>query len=196
LIPARVLTDDVIAWRSSRLLTAGTVQGAERGAAVVSDYFTINRGDESGVTTGRAILLGESLIGTVARTGTHTSRVQLLSDPTAQMKVRIGRHEDGQFHVVEGYFWLVGRGHGTMEIRDAKRQDVDAGRVRVGDQVLSDPTSSLLPAALVVGTVSEITNDPKKPLFATLIVSAAVDPSKIERVYIFDPGDSADSLPE
>lgn len=189
LIPARVLTEDLIPWRSSRLLTAGAVQGVERGAPVVSDYFTINRGEESGVANGRAILLGESLIGFVVQTGTHTSRVQLLSDPTTQMKVRLGRHDTGQFSLIDGYFWLTGRGRGVMEVRDVKRQDVDAERIRVGDLVLSDPTSPVLPAALVLGTVTEVTTDPRAPLFATLRITAAVDPASLERVYVFDRGE-------
>lgn len=188
LIPARILTGDMAPWRSSRLLTAGTVQGVQRGASVLSDYFTIDRGAESRITSGQAILSGESLIGLVVQTGTHTSRVQLLSDPATQMKVRLGRFEDDVFRLADGYFWLVGRGGGVMEIRDVKKQDVDAGRLRIGDRVLADPASTGLPTALVVGRVAEVITDPRKPLFATLIVEPAVDPASLRRVYVFDPG--------
>jgi len=188
LIPARVLVSDMVPWRSSRLLTAGTVQGVERGAPVVSDYFTIDRGSNvAGIRTGQAILLGETLVGIVVRVGTHTSRVQLLSDPATQMKVRIGRYADDRFTILPGYFWLVGRGRGTMEVRDVKVEDVDAGLIQVGDQVLSDPARSALPAALIVGTVSKITPDPREPLFAALTIEAAVDVGELERVYVFAP---------
>lgn len=189
LIPARVLVSDIVPWRSSRLLTAGTVQGVRRGAPVVSSFFTIDRGADGGVQTGRAILLGETLIGVVARVGTHTSRVQLLSDPATQMKVRIGRYTEDGFAVVDGYFWLVGRGGGVMEIRDVERQDVEAGLIQVGDQILSDPTSTALPAALVVGAVSQITSDRHKPLFATLTIDPAIEVGALQRVYVFAPVD-------
>lgn len=187
LIPARVLSQDMLPWRSSRLLTAGTVQGVEHGAAVISNYFTINRGTRDGLQSGSAILLGEALLGVVTQTGTHTSRVQLLSDPDTQMKVRIGRQGEDSFEVADGYYWLVGRGSGTMEIRDVKRQDVDEGRIAPGDLILSDPANDALPAALVIGEVDAVQLDPHKPLFAALAIKSAVNPADLERVYIYDP---------
>ena len=188
LIPARVLSDDVIPWRSSRLLTAGSVQGVGRGNAVVSDYFTIDRGVDDGVPTGRAILLGESLLGVVVQAGTHTSRVQLLTDPATQMKVRMGRRTNDEFIALDGYFWLSGRGGGVLQIRDVKRQDVDSGRISKGDVVLSDPDSNALPAALIIGTISDFEFDPHEPLFATLTIRPAVEPTDVKRVYVYDPG--------
>ena len=40
LIPARVITEDILPWRSSRLLNAGSVQGVRDNAAVVSHVVT------------------------------------------------------------------------------------------------------------------------------------------------------------
>lgn len=187
LIPADVLAADMLPWRSSRLVTAGSLQGVRKGSAVVSRYFSINRGDVSGVQDGMAILLGETLVGLVDQVGTHTARVKLLCDVSVQMKVRIGRLTDDGFVSLARYFWLSGRGGGVMEIRDAERRDVDAGVIQISDMVLSDPTSGILPAAMTVGTITAIDRDRKNPLLSILTVTGSVSPSDLRRVYVYDP---------
>lgn len=181
LIPARVLGEDVVAWRSSRLLTAGTWQGVRDGQAV------LNRGEDAAVRPGLAILLGQVLVGTIEQTATHTSRVRLVSDVSTQMKVRLGRFTDGRFALLEPYFWLTGRGGGRMEIREVDKRDVDSGAIRVGDVVLSDPQNEMLPAALTIGRVAEISPDRDKPLLVILSVRAAVASDSLHRVYVYDP---------
>ena len=190
LIPARVITGDLLAWRSSRLLGAGSGQGVRRGAAVVSNHFTIDRGGQSEVRAGMAILLGETLVGVIEQVGTHTSRVQLVSDVAVEMKVRIGRIEADRVRLADGYFWLRGRGEGRMEIRDVSRRDTDTGVVRTGDWVLSDSASPTLPAAMVIGKVREITEDRREPLFSILAIESIIAPGQLERVYVFDLGEN------
>jgi cell shape-determining protein MreC len=187
LIPGRVVTNDLLPWRSSRLLTAGTVQGVERGAPVLSNHFTLDRGQQHGVRDGMAILLAESFVGVIVQTGTHTSRVQLLSDPATQMKVRLGRFEEDSFRVIDGYYWLVGRGGGRIQIREVSEKAVSDGQIRPGDVVLSDPTNSALPSAMMIGTVVDMVPDPSEPLFVHLNVRPAVAPDSLDRVYVFDP---------
>jgi len=187
LIPARVLGEDVVSWRSSRLLSAGTWHGAANGAAVVSRLFTVNQGEDAGVRSGLAILLGETLVGFVESTGTHVCRALLLSDLSVQMKVRIGRFTESGFTLRDGYFWLHGAGAGRMVIRDVDRRLTDAGAIQVGDRVLSDSQSDVLPAALTIGRISEITPDRDNPLFAILEVRGAMPEEALRRVYIYDP---------
>ncbi len=187
LIPARVIGEDVLPWRSSRLLTAGTWQGVGDGAAVLSRTFTLDQGEHAALRPGLAILLGEALVGTVERTATHTSRVKLVSDVTTQMKVRLGRYSQDRFDLVERCFWLVGRGRGRMEIRDVDKRDVDSGVIAVGDVVLSDPQNELLPAALAIGRVVEISVDRDNPVFAILTIQSALAESNLRRVYVYDP---------
>ncbi len=187
LIPARAVTGDVLAWRSSRLVTAGSLQGVSSDAAVVSNVFTVDQGESAGLRGGLAILLGEAFVGVVEQVGTHTSRVKLLSDPSVQMKVRIGRFTNGAFTLADGYFWLVGRGGGRMEIRDVEARSIESGAVRVGDVVLSDSTSVNLPAAMTIGKVARIAPDRDNPLFAHLAVEPAVAERDLNRVYVYDP---------
>jgi len=204
LIPARVISQDLLPWRSSRLLNAGSVQGVQNGATVTSQIFTVNHGEDVELRSGLAILLGETLVGTIEQTGTHTSRVKLLSDVSVQMKVRIGRwsreqsepraeasgqqvRTPGSFVLVDRYFWLTGRGAGRMEIRDVERKDVETGVIQVGDTVLSDPQSDVLPAAMTIGKITAASADRDNPLFAVLTIESAVPEESLRRVYIYDP---------
>lgn len=190
LIPAGVVGQDVAAWRSSRMLSAGSWQGVSPGAAVVSRLLTINQGDIAGARSGLAILLGETLVGFIESTATHTCQAKLLSDLSVQMKVRVGRLTGGQFTLQDGYFWLNGAGEGRMLIHDVDRRLIDAGRIQVGDRVLSDSQSETLPAALNIGKITEITPDRDNPLFAILTVRSPVAEDSLRRVYIFDPATS------
>lgn len=193
LIPARVISGDLLSWRSSRLISAGSLQGVPAGAAVASREFSVDQGEAAGLHRGMAILLGEAFVGLIEQTGTHTSRVKLLSDVSVELKVRIGRFTDVGFDVVDRYFWLTGRGGGRMEIRDVQARDVTDGVVQVGDVVVSDPMSELLPAALTIGRIGLISPDRDNPLFAILSVDAAVSDESLTRVYVYDPrSESAD----
>lgn len=187
LIPAGVVTPDLLSWRSSRLINAGSLQGVKNGAPVASRYFTIDRGDESGVQGGMAILRGETFIGIVEQTGTHTARIKLLSDISVEMKVRIGRFVDDTFTLIGDYYWLVGRGQGKMEIKDVPRRDVENGGIVIGDVVLSDPTNGALPSAMTIGRVTDVRLDRDQPLFTILKVQSEIDESWLQRVYVFDP---------
>jgi cell shape-determining protein MreC len=187
LIPAAIVAPDLLSWRASRLVNAGSLQGVRRDAPVVSRYFTLDEGAEGGIRDGMSVVLGEALIGVVDQVGTHDARFKLLSDVTVQMKVRIGRFTDNGFVPLTRYFWLTGRGAGKMEIHDAEKRDVDSGLVREGDVVLSDLTSGTLPVALTVGRITEVRPDRDNPLLSILTIESEVDPVSLRRVYIYDP---------
>ena len=196
LIPASVITDDLLPWRSSRLVNVGSLQGVRRGDAVASRFFSIDRGESDGVRDGMAILLKETLVGVVDQVGTHTARVKLLSDVSMQMKVRIGRFTPDGFAPLQSYFWLAGAGHGTMRIADAQRRDVDAGVIQVGDAVLSDPMRDTLPTAMMIGRITAIEPDHDNPLLSILTVEPAMDESALRRVFVYDPeAGAAESTP-
>ena len=187
LIPAQIVTKDLLSWRESRLVTVGTLQGVRAGAAVVTNHFSVDHGRDTDIRKGMAILLKETLIGVAEKVGSHTTRVKLLSDMSVQMKVRIGRFEDGAFALLDPYYWLTGRGKGVMQIGDIHRRDVEAGIIRVGDMVFSDPMSDTLPAALTIGRISRIDQDIESPLLSILTVESPVDITQLRRVYVFDP---------
>lgn len=187
LIPARVVIADIHAWRSSRLINAGTLQGVRRGDAVISDFFNIDRGQTVGVRDGMRIVLAETFVGIVEQSGTHTARVKLLCDIDVQMKVRIARFAGEEFVPIDRYYWLRGRGRGIMEIRDVDGREIAEGVIQVNDVVLSDPTSDWMPASMTIGRISAIRPDRDNPLLRILTVESEIDPGDLHRVYVFDP---------
>lgn len=187
LIPARVIAGDMLPWPSSRLVDAGTLRGVKGGAAVASRHFSIELGEAEGVAEGMAILLAEVFVGVIDSAGTHTSRVRLLSDPASRVKVRTGRLHDNNYLPGELSFWLEGRGEGVMEIRDIDLRDVERGAIAVGDVVLIEPDTGLVPAAMTVGTIERIETDVRNPLLGIATVKSSIDESALRRVYVFDP---------
>ncbi len=188
LIPGRMIVSDMLAWRSSRLLNAGTLQGVRRGQGVVSRHFSLDRGEADGVSEGMAILLKESLVGFVEDVGTHTSRVRLLGDVTTEMKVRLGRiMPQGPPETFDRFFWLTGTGKGLMEIRDVEGKDVDSGAIAIGDIVLAPPVEGRLPTAMCIGEVESIHVDRDNPLLSVLLIASRVDYDSLSRVYVFEP---------
>lgn len=191
LIPARVITRDILPWRSSGLIDTGSLRGVRRGATVTSRLFAIDRGAEEGVGDGMAILLSEVFVGVVDSTGTHTARVKMLSDVSTRIRVRIGRFVEDRFVLAGPDFWLAGRGGGRMEIRDVDRRHVKSEIVRVGDVVLADPSEGLTPSALTIGKITAIDPDRKNPLLSNLTVTSPMDLDSLRRVYVYDPDDNA-----
>ena len=187
LIPAKVVGEDILPWRNSRWVNAGSLQGVGRGAAVTTNHVRIGSGDTEGVRSGLAVLLGEVLVGVVEQVGTHTSRVILLSDLSVERKVRIGHLSAEKFQVVDGYFWLKGRGGSLMEIGNVDRRLVRKGGIQVGDIVLSDPADPMLPAAMVVGKVKSIREDRGNPLLNILTIESSVDQKSLRRVFVYAP---------
>lgn len=198
LIPARVVADDLLAWRESRLIDAGTLRGVRRGAAVATRSPALDVGSRDGVTDGMAVLAAEVLVGWIEHLGTHTARVRLLSDPASRMSVTIGRFGDnGRFTTPSAdvptdedesaQFWLEGAGAGRMKIVEVDHRYIegDSPAVQVGDLVMTLPDDPALPVALTIGQVTEIHPDPDNGLLYTLNIESAA-PGRIRRVYVLD----------
>ncbi|MCP4247115.1 MAG: rod shape-determining protein MreC [bacterium] len=191
LIPARVVADDLLGWRESGLIDAGTLRGVRRGAAVASGWFSIDAGAADGLDNGLAVLSAEVLVGWIEHAGTHTARVKRLSDPESAMAVTIGRFDEQGFSAVGGAapveFWLRGTGGGRLEVIEVDHRYVegDEPAVMPGDWVVTVPGDPRLPAALTIGSIDEIRRDPDNGLLYDLSVNSAA-PARLRRVYVLD----------
>lgn len=186
LIPARVVADDAVPWRNSKLIL---LRGASRNDAVISRHFSIDLAADEGVHTGMGVLATEVLVGIIEQAGTLTSRVRLLSDPGTRMSVAIGRVDGTDFTAVDGSFWLVGGGHGRIEIRDVHHQYVNDGDIRLGDVVLTRRDDPRLPPSVTIGTIVDMETDPDNGLLYILHVDPGVELESIRRVYVVDTRD-------
>lgn len=186
LIPSKIVSMDVLPWRSSRLVNAGALQGVRPNAAVTSRHFSLEAGEDSSLRHGMAILHAETLIGFVDQTSTHAARVRLVTDVGVEMKARIGRFTDRGFLPLDRLFWLVGAGS-TMRIRDLDRRDVEAGLIQAGDIVLAETIEGVLPVPMTVGKIIRIDPIPSEPLLAAAVVQPSIELDLLRRVYVFDP---------
>lgn len=190
LIPARVVAEDLLGWRESRLIDAGTLRGVRPGTPVTTRWFSVDVGRERGARDGMAVLAGEVLVGWVEHAGTHTARVRLLTDPATRMSVALGRFEDGDFRPVPAdaatEFWLESAGGGRMRIVDVDHRYVEGDDgIRPGDRVVTLPGHPQLPVSMTIGTVTEVNANPENPLLYTLTVESAV-PKRMTQVYVLD----------
>jgi len=193
LIPAHVSSQDLLSWRSSVAVDAGSRRKVRTGAAVLSDHFSVNVGSQQGVQDGLRVLSSEALVGTVVNTGTHTARVQLLTDPDTIMVATISRVRDGKPLPLDREFLLQGTGKGRLEIRDVAQKYVLSGDIQTGDVVMTSGAEVILPAPVVVGRVSTIRRDPENGTLYILDVEPAVQPEQLRRVYIVQTGKTGPS---
>ena len=190
LIPARVVADDLLGWRDSRLLDAGTLRGVRRGAPVTTRWYSLNVGRDRGVAEGMAVLTGEVLLGWVEHAGTHTARVRLLTEPASRLPVALGRFEGQEFRPVPAdgviEFWMESTGPAGMRIVDVDHRYVEGDDgIRPGDQVVTLPDDPRLPLSLMIGTVAKVTPDPENPLLYILTVNSAA-PARLTHVYVLN----------
>lgn len=186
LIPARLVAGDVLSFRDSGLIDAGTLRGVTPHAAVTARDLGLDVGSTDGAQPGMAVLSGQVLVGWVTQAGSHTARVRLLSDPAAPpMPVAIARATGQVFEVLKAEFWLVGQGRGRLAVIDVDRAYIegDPPQIRVGDVVITPDDDPRLPMALTIGTVRDIQPNPKNQLIYVLTVKSAV-PQKISGVYV------------
>ena len=186
LLPARTMGDDVLAWRRSKLIGAGSSGGVKLAAAVTTHMFSIDAGQGLNVREGLAVISGEVLLGFVDQVGTHASRIRLLTDRDSHLRVLISRIEGGQYLPLDAEFWMVGTGAEALEVRDIDHRYIKSGAVAVGDTVLSVGDDPRLPVSLTVGSVTRVRPDPDNPLLHILEVNPAVDYGQVRKVFVFD----------
>jgi cell shape-determining protein MreC len=186
LIPARVISSDMLSWHRAKLVDAGSLRGVRAGAAVTSNEFSVAAGTSQGMRNGLRVLAGEVLVGTVVQVGTHQSRVQWLTDPATKMPVVIGHPSQNGLEPLDAEFWMVGMERRGLQIRDVDHGYVERHEVQTGDLVMSLSDDERLPISVMIGTVSAIHPDPDNALLYVLEVTPAVDLDRLRRVYAVD----------
>jgi rod shape-determining protein MreC len=168
-------------------------ENSYQAAAVISrdpspflHYVIINRGSDDGVRRGMPIVAQEGLVGRVAQVTANAARVQLITDPAAQVSVQLQPSE------VDGV--LTGSLTGDLAI-DLIPQDA---QVAAGDLVLTSGIGGGFPANILVGQVSNV-RQAATALFQTASVQPVVDFTRLEIVLVivnFQPVDLTPLLPE
>jgi rod shape-determining protein MreC len=105
----------------------------------------INRGTSNGVGVGMPVVSGAGLVGAVISAGSHTSVVQLVTDPRSQVGVRFGT---GDVAVAEGQ-----GDDNPLQLEDVSETSVTH---RGAPVVTSGLDIAAYPSGIPVGTVSSV----------------------------------------
>jgi len=148
-------------------------------------YVIIDRGSDDGLRYGMPVVTAQGLVGRIAAVTSSASRVQLVTDPSSIVNVRL---KTGQSEVqLEGSI----TGDLTLEMVP---QDVT---LTVGDLVLTSGIGGTYPADILVGQVlsaRKVLTD----IFQTAAVQPAVDFSNLQAVLVitnFRPVEIAPLVP-
>jgi len=149
-----------------------------KGAAVVGrdpspflHYIIINRGSNDGLLRGMPVVTNQGLIGRIDAVIADASRVQLITDPSSAVNVRLQNAETDAV--------LVGSVTGDLSL-DMISQDVN---VDPGDVVLTSGLGGGYPPDLIVGQVLNVRKRDYE-LFQQATIQPAVDFSRLEIVLV------------
>lgn len=139
--------------------------------------ITINKGSNSGVTEGMAVINSKGLIGKVSKTTNHTSKVKLLTDEHMEDKISVKIEYNDHFvygllsNYKDGEFIITGISN-NIELNE-------------GAKVTTSGLTDLFPSGILIGYVSEITVD-NFDLAKTLKVKSDIDFDDIYYVTILN----------
>ncbi len=149
-------------------------------------YIIINSGSSDGLRRGMPVVTNQGLIGRIDAVIANAARVQLITDPTSAVNVRLQNADTDAV--------LVGSTTGDLNL-EMISQDVE---VQEGDVVLTSGLGGNYPSDLLVGQLFNLrTRDYE--LFQQASVQSAVDFSRLEIVLVimnFNPIDIAPLTPE
>ena len=134
-------------------------------------FVTINKGSGAGIKAGMAVLSGGELIGTIADTGSMTSRIMLVTDP--EFKLTAKDQDTGATGIVRGQL-------GSGLILD-KIGQTDA--VKSGDTVTTTGLGGLVPSGLLIGEVQSV-NTRANVVFQTAQVATSLQVSQLRFAYV------------
>ncbi len=138
--------------------------------------FTINKGTDDGLTLDMNVLAAGGLAGRITYIGRGWARVQAIIDDGANISATVQRTQDNL--VVSGDLTLYENG----EIAFSELADPDSN-VKVGDSVVTSNISDKYLPGILIGYISEITDDPNQ-LTKSGRLTPAVDFAHLDTVLV------------
>ena len=167
---------DTVQTDSMREIRKYTWLGAKVVGSTVNtqvNFMTIHRGLLQDVRPNMGVVSPQGIVGTVVNVSDNYASVMTLLH--RQYKVVVKLKNGGERGTVE---W-DGINPMFVTLKDIPK----SAKLKVGDSVVTSPTSSLFPGNLMVGTIAEMMDD-KSSNFYTLKVKPATNFFNIEYVYV------------
>ncbi len=131
----------------------------------------INKGSEDGVGLNQPIINEEGLLGKVISVSSRYATVQLLTDPTNRVAVRISESREMGIAKYSPRQGLI--------VDNVPAQ----GDVKQGDLVISSGLGGIYPPGLVVGTVIAVER-PKQEPFLVVRLAPAADYNSLDELFV------------
>jgi len=137
------------------------------------NFITIHRGSQQDVHPNMGVMSPTGILGTVVNVSDNYSSVMTLLH--RQYKVVVKLKNGGERGTVE---W-----DGVSPMFVTLKDIPKSAKVKLGDSVMTSPTSSLFPGNLMVGTIAEVVDD-KSSNFYTLKLKPSTNFFNVEYVYV------------
>ncbi len=142
-----VMIDDTILGRKYLYTSAKVINNSVNKK---SNYITLNKGTKHGVSEGMAVVSLDKAVGIVRHVSDHFSVVLPLVNTKFQPSVK--HKKSGEI----GVFYWPGNRPDEGEVHDFAKYTV----LQKGDSIVTTGYSSYFPEGILIGTISEINNDP------------------------------------
>jgi rod shape-determining protein MreC len=140
-----------------------------------TNYITIHRGSAQQVKANMGVVSSQGIVGTVVNVSQNYATVMSLLHRQYKVVVKLKHNNDRGTIEWDGLSPLY------VTLKDIPKSVV----VNKGDTVLTSQTSSLFPANIMVGTVSEIIDD-RSSNFYTLKIRPSTNFFNLEYVYVIE----------
>ena len=146
-----------------------------RDSSEFHDTITIDKGSKDGIKVGAVVTVPEGLVGVVSEVGHNFSKVKTVYD--SQTSVSAICLRTGDMGIVEPTGSLSSNGECNMNYIDKSAKTV------VGDMIETSGTGGVFPRGILIGKVSEITED-KRNLTLTATIEVSVNLNNIDVVLV------------
>lgn len=147
--------------------------------------YLINRGQLDGLSAGLAVVAGQPeantssaglvLVGTIKQVSAHLSSVALVTSNSSKVLAKLAQGNTGQSIAVGEY---------NLAVR-LKYIELDE-LIKVGDGVVTSNLNRLIPAGLLIGTVTSVEKN-EGELFQSAVVAPPIPPEQFRFLYVLKP---------
>lgn len=139
----------------------------------ISRYLKIDKGVSSGVKSGEAVVFNDNYIGKIVTVGEKSANIQLLTDPDSKVAAFSQGLEGKAKGVLVGQF-------GSEILFD---KILHEEKINNGDLVYSEGTEGFLPRGLILGKVSQV-SEQETQIFKQAKVQPNFDIRDLELVFV------------
>lgn len=139
-----------------------------------SNYITINKGSKDGIQKDMSVICSAGVVGIVVNTTEHLANIQSVLHKNTRISAMLA-----DTHDIGSFLW-----GDNLDPHAGLLVDVANNvKPRIGELVVTSNLSSLYPAGIPIGKISNL-QAKEGGLFLNMDIALAVDYSKLEYVYV------------